>query len=97
MATAPVSRRVSYPNARRKGLSGWQRTNLKLNQLPIMPASPTRWSLYLYKLGIAETEILEKLKSGQAKMVVDWIRRNHDCCYVPVEALEIIGCHTRWD
>ena len=94
MSTTPASK----PNMRRSKLSGWQMTNRRMLRDPVMPIGSSRWELLLYRLAIAEHQVIPLMvgKSEVGLKIKDWVRRHYNSAYVPERVLEYLNIDTRW-
>ena len=81
----------------RRKMNGWQRNN-RLKQVPaIVPETPCKFHLFLYGLGISESEVRGSLSSELRRKVIEWARKHADSCYVPSYLLIDAGIKTRYD
>lgn len=84
------------PNQRRQRESGWQRNN-RLKQPPALPETPCKFHLFLYGLGISESQVRGSLSSELRRKVIEWARKHADSCYIPTWLLQDCAITTRYD
>lgn len=73
--------------------SGWMLQN-RMQRVDV-PQMPTKWERFLYKNSIADP--IAALRNGKRSVIREWVSRNHDSCYIPLEVLQELGCSTRYD
>lgn len=80
-------------------LNGWQLSNRRMQQHPVMPEDSSRWARFLYRHSFSESQVIAMLKSNheQARLIRGWVREHHDSAYIPLSVLETIGIKTRYD
>ena len=76
--------------------SGWQLRNAKmLSRWEVVPAVPTRWERFCYANRIDNPLIA--LRNGQRALIAEWVLRNRDTAFIPMDVLDFLSITTRWD